>query len=200
MANYKAIAATSKAILGLLEEYCPAAEVNNPEFKLCHAFSNDAPIKEGFSLYLFRVAVNGSLRNMPPRLANDGRRYRPSLPIDLYYLLTAWADEPERQQRLLGWAMRFLEDRVILPGNVINRYLGDADRDTFGAVEVVELILDPLPLADHFNLWDKLKPKMQTSVTYVARMVLLDSDLEWTEGRMVQGREFQAGIKAGVSL
>lgn len=198
MANYKAIAATSKAILGLLREHCPESEVINPAFELYHARSYDKPMEEGFSLYLFRIAVNASLRNLPPRRAPDGRRYRPSLPLDLHYLLTAWAKDPERQQRLLGWAMRFLEDRLNLTANQINRYLGDEDKDTFHAEEAVELILDPLPPADHFNLWDKLKPKMQTSVTYVVRMVLLDSEIEWAEAPPVQTREFKVAERSTV--
>jgi len=198
LANYKAIAATSKAILGLIEKHCPASELTNPIFELYHASSFEKPLTEGFSLYLYRVAVNASLRNLPPRRAPNGERYRPSIPLDLHYLLTAWAADAERQQRLLGWAMRFLEDWVILPANIINGYLGDEDKDTFRAEEAVELILDPLPLTDHFHLWDKLKPKMQTSVTYVARMVLIDSDLELSEAPVVQARELQMGEMTGI--
>ena len=50
---------------------------------------------------------------------------------------------------------------------------------------------DPLALADFTNLWDKLKPRMQTSVTYIARMLLIDSDIDLREGPAVQTRVFK---------
>ncbi|MBM4200655.1 MAG: DUF4255 domain-containing protein [Gammaproteobacteria bacterium] len=193
MASYKAIAGISRAIIGHLEDNCPTLESTQPDCKLFHPADFENPsITEGFSLLLYRVGVNGNLRNLPPRRTLDEGSYRPSLPLDLHYLLTAWATNPERQQRLLGWAMRFLEDRVILPGNLINQYLGEDDKDTFRADEAVEFILDPLSLTDHFNLWDKLKSKLQVSATYVARMVMLDSEMEWTSAPLVQSREIRA--------
>lgn len=51
MANYKAIEATSKAILGLIEEHCPRSETISPEFKLYHAEDFERHMSEGFSLY-----------------------------------------------------------------------------------------------------------------------------------------------------
>jgi hypothetical protein len=95
------------------------------------------------------------------------------LPLDLHYLLTAWAADPEKQQRLLGWSMRTLEDTPILPSAILNRYIDKPD--TFRCDEAVEFICDPLSLQDLVSLWDKLKPKYQTSVTYVACMITIDS-------------------------
>lgn len=193
MATTNAIAATTRAILGLLEDACPRDR--EPFKKLtfaplhASAFAGDKTIPEGFTLCLYRVGINGTLRNLPPRTAPDGTRYKPSLPVDLHYLLTAWADDVEVQQRLLGWGMRQLEDRTILPAGLLNHYL--KERDTFRDDETVELVSDPLSLADFTNLWDKLKPRMQPSMTYVARMVLLDSDIDLREGERVQTRVFQ---------
>ena len=49
----------------------------------------------------------------------DGRKRLPSLAVDLSILLTAWAAEPERQLRLTGWLMRFLEDNAIVPAALL---------------------------------------------------------------------------------
>jgi hypothetical protein len=138
----------------------------------------------GFSLMLYRVGINANLRNLPPRRDENGRRVRPSLPLDLHYLLTPWAIKADTQQQMLGWAMRFLEDRPVLPAGIVNSYVAGAFRDE----EAIEFVCDPLPVTDFFNLWEKLKPGMQTSVTYVARMVLLDSLLEMGDYREVQTR------------
>lgn len=191
MATYNAAAAVSRAILGLIEEHCPRHLLANPKFDLYHATNFDSPMAEGFSLYLYRIGVSGASRNMSPRRAPEGPQFRPSLPIDLYYLLTPWASDPEVQQRLLGWSMRFMEDHSVLPAGFLNHFVRETD--TFRRTETVEILSDPLALADHLNLWDKLKPKMQTSLSYVARTVLIDSQAEIPRAAPVQTRELEAG-------
>jgi len=191
MATYNAFAAVSRAMVGLIEDYCPQSLLLNPEFKLYHAVDYEHPMNEGFSLCLYHVSINASRRNFPPRRSIDGRRYRPSLPVDLHYLLTPWAVDPERQQRMLGWSMRFLEDLGTLPAGLLNHYIKETD--TFRADEAVDIVCDPLALTDYLNLWDKLKPKKETSVTYAVRMVLLDSVIESPEFGPVQTRELQTG-------
>jgi hypothetical protein len=191
MATYNAIAAVSRAMLGLIEEHRPPELLINPEFKLYHAPDFERPMSEGFSLFLYRVSINAAVRNLPPRRTADGRRYRPSLPLDLHYLLTAWAADAERQQRMLGWSMRFLEDLGTLPSGLLNHYMHETD--TFRPEEAVELVCDPLALPDYLNLWDKLKPKMHTSITYVVRMAMLDSTIESPSYGLVQTRELAPG-------
>jgi hypothetical protein len=188
VATYRAIAATSQAVLGLLRDACPREEFPHAEFALYHAGDFEKPMEEGISLYLYRVTINTAVRNLPPRTARDGRRYRPSLPVDLHYLLTAWAKDAGMQQRLLGWGMRALEDMTILPAGVLNSRMPEPD--TFQSNETVEVICDPLSLQDWSAVWDKLKPKLQTSMTYVARMIAIDSKLELTEAAPVQTRAF----------
>jgi hypothetical protein len=188
LSTYLAIAATSKAILWLLEDACPRSEFPRAHFELYHSSDFEKPMPEGVSLYLYRVAVNGSVRNMPPRVGPDGRRFRPSLPVDLYYLLTAWAEKVEQQQRLLGWSIRVLEDTPILPAGVLNERM---EKETFRPEETVELIYEPLSLQDWAAVWDKLKPKIQTSMTYVARLIAIESNVELSDGAPIQTREFK---------
>jgi len=193
VATSNAIAATTCAILGLLED---AARADFGEVKFTfapiHPFDytrEDKGPADGVTLCLYRVATNATLRNLPPRTAPDGTRYRPSLPLDLHYLLTPWAANVEVQQRLLGWAMRQLENNTVLPAGLLNKYL--REDQVFRPDETVELVADTLSFADYTGLWDKLKPRMQASATYVARMVLIDSDVELREGRHVQTRVFE---------
>ncbi len=193
MASFRAIAATSSAIIGLLKDACPRSEFLNAEFKLYQASDYETHVAEGISLMLYQVTVNGTLRNLRPRSAPDGTRYRPSLPLDLHYLLTAWSSDAEKQQRLLGWAMRVLEDTPTLPSAILNKYMDVPD--TFRPEESVEFICDPLPIQDLAAVWDKLKPKYQTSVAYVVHMITIDSEIKLTEAEIVQTRSFDAGKK-----
>ena len=92
------------------------------------------------------------------------------------------------QQRLLGRAMRQLDDNAILPAGLLNRFLREPD--VFRPTEAVELVIDPLSLVDFTSVWDKLKPRIQTSVAYVAKPILIDSDIKITEGPPVHTRVF----------
>ena len=91
--------------------------------------------------------------------------------------------------------LRALEDNTILPSGLLNRFLKEPD--VFRADETVELFFEPLSLTDFTNVWDKLKPRLQTSATYVARMVLIDSDIELREGPPVRTRVFDMAKVTG---
>jgi hypothetical protein len=189
VATYHAIAAIGGAVLRLLEEGCPRADFPTAQFRMIQASDyQTVPMKEGVSLFLYRVGLNANLRNRAARVAPDGRRYRPSLPIDVYYLLTPWGETAVKQHRLLGWAMRLLEDTAILPAGLLNS-LGP-EHDTFRPPEAVELLCEPLSVQDITGVWQGLRADWQLSVTYVARLVLLDSELEFAGGLPVQAQQF----------
>ncbi len=191
MATANAIAATGKAILWLIASGIPRDEFPAAKFELYQARDFQSPMQEGISLYLYRVTPAGEIRNYPPHVAPDGRKYRQQLPINLHYILSAWAREAFKQQRLLGWAMRILEDTPVLPANVLNQ--SGPERDTFRPTETVDLIMEAISIYDMGAVWDVSKPNVQPSVGYVARMVGLESQIEMVEAGPVQTREFQGG-------
>jgi hypothetical protein len=114
VATANAIAAVGQAILSLIAGAVPHDEFPSAQFELYQAKDFQSPMPEGISLYLYRITPAGEIRNYPPRITPDGKRYRQALPINLHYLLSSWAREAVKQQRLLGWAMRTLEDTPIL--------------------------------------------------------------------------------------
>jgi hypothetical protein len=190
MATYHAIATTGEAILGVLRD-ARTAEFEGAQFELYQSTDFQNPMKEGISLYLYHVSTNTTKRNLPPRIDPDGRRFRPPLPIDLHYLLVSWAASSVKQQWLLGWSMRVLEDTPILPAKVLN-YYGSAG-ETFRPNEAVELVCQPISLQEVVNIWDAFKPSLQVSVAYIARMIEIDSPIEVIEGPPVQTRVFNFG-------
>ena len=192
MAKHQAIAATSNALLGLLRDRYPRDEFGTSlDVQLYQSRDFDAPMRDGFSVFLYRVTINGTVRNMTLRRAPDGRRFRPSLPLDLHYLITPWAEDGERQHRMLGWVMRFMEDFGVLTAGHLNHYV--AETDIFAPHEGLEAICDPLALADYLNLWDRLRPRLPTSATYALRMLTIDSDVRVDDGLLVQTRRFDMG-------
>jgi Pvc16 N-terminal domain len=191
MATPNAIAAIGQAILSLIAAGVPHDEFASAKFDLYQAKDFQAPMEEGVSLYLYRVTPAGEIRNYPPRIAPDGRKFKQLLPINLHYILSAWAREAVKQQRLLGWAMRILEDTPVLPSGVLNQ--GGPESDTFRSTETVDLIMETISVYDMGAIWDVSKPNVQPSVGYVARMLGLESQLEVTEAPAVQTRVFREG-------
>lgn len=185
MGTYEAIAATGQAIRSLLADACPRLEFPEAQFDLYQARNFQTPMDEGISLYLFRVAVNGSRRNQPPLVRPNGKRYRPPLALDLWFLLTAWAQEAMRQYHLLGWAMRVLEDNPILPSGYLNH---TGTKDAFRGPESVEIVCDALSVQDMASIWEMAKHKQQPSAVYVARMVGIDSEAPLPDSTDVQTR------------
>ena len=195
MATFQAIAATGQAMLGLLADAVPKPEFANSQFELYQISNFNNPMEEGVSLYLYRVAVNGTIRNRPPVTGPDGRRRRPPIPLDLHYVLSVWARSAVKQQRLLGWTIRMFEDVPILPTGLLNNY--GPEPEIFQPGETVEIILESLTLQDFNNLWSATKTALPVSVGYVARMVGISSELPLTEAAEVQTRDFKTGALIG---
>ncbi len=191
MGTFQAIAATGQAMLGLLSDAVPRDQFPNAQFELYQMSNFQQPMEEGISLFLYRIAANTSRRNLPPTTGPDGRRFRPPIPLDLYYVATAWAPTAVRQQRLLGWTIRMFEDVPVLPTGLLNNY--GPEPEIFKQGETVEIVLDSLTLQDLNNIWGVSKSSLQLSVGYIARMLHIQSSMVITEYAEVQTREFGVG-------
>jgi len=178
-------------MLGLLSDAVPRDQFPNAQFELYQMSNFQQPMEEGISLFLYRIAANTSRRNLPPTTGPDGRRFRPPIPLDLYYIATAWAPTAVRQQRLLGWTIRMFEDVPILPTGLLNNY--GPEPEIFKQGETVEVVLDSLTLQDLNNIWGVSKSSLQLSIGYVARMLHIQSSMAITEYAEVQTREFGVG-------
>ncbi|HTN54086.1 MAG TPA: DUF4255 domain-containing protein [Anaeromyxobacter sp.] len=187
MATTSAIATVGQALLALLEKACPRPEFDGAGFALYQAKDFQQPMAEGVSLFLYRVTPSTVRRNVAPPPAPSGFRLRPPLPVDLYYLLTPWAQSATRQHTLLAWALRTLEDTPTLASGFLNHY-GPRAPETFRPEESITVVLEPLSLQDAFNLWEIVAPALQVSATLAVRLVQIDSALEEPEAGRVQTR------------
>ncbi len=111
------------------------------------------------------------------------------MPIDFYFLVTAWGRDAREQAALLVWAMRQLEDLNTIPAAVLNHNYG-TPTPPFHEDEVVQVAFEPLSLQEHVNIWEIAKANMQTSATYVARAVPIDATETESQLGSVQTREF----------
>jgi hypothetical protein len=188
MAGVGAIAATSRAVLGLLE----AAAAGDPtvsaaRFSLVGAADLQTTPAEpvAATLYLYHVAPNTSRGASVSRIDANGRLRRPALQLELHYLLTTWAKSPETQQRLLGWCARVLYDTPTLPAALLNR----ATPGVFRSDESVELVWETVNAQTFYDIWQVAEQNQQPSASYVARIIEIDASTEPATGPLVQTRD-----------
>ena len=193
MANYRAIAAASATLLNLLRDRYPAQDFGGGSLnvQLYQASNFASPMTEGLAICLWRVTPNISRRATGPRTDIHGRRFKPSLPVDLHYLLVPYAADAQRQQRLLGWMLRAMEELGPLVASQLNHFL--AESNVFAEAETVDMVLDPLAIPDQLSLWDRIKA-MPPCATYVMRMVLIDSERTLDEYPQVTERQLDMGV------
>jgi hypothetical protein len=122
------------------------------------------PAKPNITIFLYRIAVNPAMRNAPRRLRPDGTLQPAPLPLELSFLITAWAKDTRDELRIVGRIIQVLDD---------HRELGAADLvgASWETDDTVQLLLDSLPLEDHYRIWDATKVAYRLSLTYLARIV-----------------------------
>ncbi len=187
MATFQGIAAVSNAIVHLLQsQYVPADfDGNLLEFQVYIAQNFQKPMDAGVSVLLYRIYLNQHHRMPPGRRLPDGSRQRPMLPVDLHFLITAWAKDASLQHAIAGWMMRLLEDTPSLSPGLLNaRY-----PNTFGPEETVETGITELTTEELFRIWEVIvNNTYQISVPYVARNVKIETMVSDGEGEPVQER------------
>jgi hypothetical protein len=126
------------------------------------------PLNPNITVFLYRIAVNPEMRNSPRRTRTDGTLQPAPLPLELSFLITAWAKDTRDGLRLIGRILQVLYD---------HRELGAADLvgTSWERDDTVQLILESLPLEDHYRIWDANEVAYRLSLTYLARVVGLSA-------------------------
>jgi hypothetical protein len=174
MATFRAIAAACEAVAMLLAHAAASVSpVDDPDlqFKVYQNRDFGQPMSLGVSVFPLRVANSGLTRNSAAWTA-AGRPPRPPLPLDIHFLITAWARDATLQNTLLGWAMTVLASQPVLTPPLLNAVFPDS----FRADESLEVVLGELNTQDLIFLWDKLGAQgYHLSVPYVVRGLQLEA-------------------------
>jgi len=188
MATFAAIAGTCEAIVRLLRSNYDPAILGGAalDFQVYVANDFSTPMEEGVSVFLYRIYQNGTNRIPAGRLLPNGTRQSTQLPLDIHFLLTAWAKKASLQNEIAGWMMRVMEDNGTLPASILNAY----QPNVFHADEAVDVALTELSVEDMFRVWEVMIGHVyQLSVPYQARMIEIESSLSVAStGAVVQGR------------
>lgn len=167
MANADVLRDMTETILTLLRAGIPSAMVD--PLRIVAATPDEFedyinPERPAITLFLYRVAINPQMRNERRRTLPDGRIQRQPLPLELCYLITAWARETSAELLILGRVLQVLYDRAELgPANLVG--------GSWEPGEGVQLVLETLGLDDHYRIWDAADVAYRLSLTYMARVI-----------------------------
>lgn len=200
MADYRGIEGVTEALIQLLRLNYDSAYFDGHGLQVEPYVARHfgEPMTAGVSMFLYRVTVEGVHRTPAGRRLPDGRRYPSLLPLDLHYLLTVWAQDATLQHRILGWAMRTLEDTPILPHGLLE----SAAPGVFQPDETVEVVAGELGNEDLFRIWETLGQNVsyRLSVPYIARNIRVASqEPEPITGAGMQERLLRYGVVDGAS-
>lgn len=178
MADFTGIASVGKS----LERYLsacftdPAVPAAAPGFttKAILARTEDFNTSSGgriqppcLSIFLYRIDFNKTMRSAWSAVGHrDGLGH---LPLDLHYMLTPWASDPEIEHRIIGRAIQCLETTPILSGPLLTP-AGD-----WAPNEGVQVVLEDTPTEWVMRTFDSLPTDFKLSVPYLARITRIDS-------------------------
>ena len=133
------------------------------------------------NLFLYQTQINAAWRNMDiPTQVKPGETGQSPLALNLYYLLTAYAqndDFPEpTSHRLLGQAMSVFHDHAILSSEDIKAALPNlVEYDLYDQVERVRITSQPLSMDELSKLWTTFQTQYRISAAYEVAVVLIES-------------------------
>lgn len=170
MATTDAIRNTVETVLFLLRSRMPAGLVPSARITAATPDEFEAlenPNPPAITVFLYRIALHSEMRNMPHRLLPDGRRTRPLIPLELYLMITPWAMQTLEELQILGRIFQVLYDRA---------EMGPADLQgaSWEANDTVQLVFNPLPVEEHYRIWETTNMPYRLSLTYIARVVGLE--------------------------
>ena len=184
--SYRAINATTGTLVNLLSAQFIADPLLRPFFDAGMgggmvlsartpqemADSNEA----GLSVWLYRIARDAEMLNMPPRRTGvDSFEYRP-LPLRLHYLMTpvvndtdVSGNDPGLEQFVIGKVLQTLHDTPVLKGALLQG-------DLAGSGACLTVRLEPLNLEEITRVWDAMESSYQLCISYEVSLVLIASN------------------------
>ena len=201
MSNYLAIA-TATATLQRTLQQAIQADVDGARVTTARPESAGGTPETGISLYLYHVKRNSAWGNadMPARQRKGEMVKRNQLALDLYYLLSFYGNDVELQpQRLLGSALRTLEDRAIFSTQMIHETVSDptfdflSNSDLAEQVEMIRAELVPISTDELSKVWSVfLQTPYALSVVYKITVLLLEGEDSAQQALPVRDRKVGA--------
>ncbi|HEX8475987.1 MAG TPA: DUF4255 domain-containing protein [Pyrinomonadaceae bacterium] len=125
-------------------------------------------MKPKVNLFLFRVMENAFAKNQEWQAVGTDTLNYPPLALNLFYVLTPYAENRLDEQRIFGEAMRILHDNAVVAGATLRGALENTS-------EELKIDMVPFTLENIAQIWSAMNQPYRLSVCYQVRMVLIDS-------------------------
>lgn len=185
MANWQLIERTGQTMVRLLQQRIAEVGIGGLQVMTVStaAFeglaSSSTPV---ISLLLYQVTENAELRNSQKRTMPDGTRQRQPLALELCYLVTPWG--ARTSEMAADDAVAAAEEARLL-GLIMQTYYQKAECGTadlfedpatpvWRAGDGLQIVLESLPVEDHYRIWDASELGYRLSLTYRVRVASLD--------------------------
>jgi hypothetical protein len=137
-------------------------------------FKNSPPSPPAVTVFLYHVAICAEMRNARRSRSVGGLVGKPPLPLEMRFLITPWTRTPREAYGLVGSIALILSDHAVLTAAELQGAGVWAPDDT------VELILEPSPVEELYDIWEPTEIPYKLSLSYLARLTGLDSTLMTT--------------------
>ena len=152
----------------------------------------------GLSVWLYRIARDPELLNLPPRRVSADRFEHNALPLRLHYLMTpvvndseAITGDPGLEQFIIGKVLQALHDIPRLQGALLRG-------DLVGTGTSLSIRLEPMDLEEITRVWDAMESSYQLCISYEVSLVLVASNKEDLRVAPVSSVEPEYGVITGV--
>ncbi len=206
MSNVLAIAAVTQLLKDLLNDALINGDVTaalGADFTVSALPPHLTVAGEGESqatmlnIFLHGVSPNTAMRNidLPTRSAGGDLLRKPTLALNLHYMLTVVSAQELHAEILLGYAMQLFHETSVLPREMIRAALSTAAAmaavsdgilpDDLGVIraseladqlELLRITPRPLSLEDLSQLWTALQVGYRTTVAYDVAVVLIERE------------------------
>jgi hypothetical protein len=171
MASVDAIAFVGDTLVSLLQSgLAGLVPPSNITLSTPAEFKTFVPAQPAVTIFLYHAGINGEMRNALRAVSDAGPTRRPPLPIDVRFLITPWTPVTRDAYRIIGRIASLLADNAVLGYSDLT-----GGRDVWSPDDTVALVLESLPIEQHHDIWAPSEIPYRLSLTYLARVVGLDS-------------------------
>jgi uncharacterized protein DUF4255 len=142
----------------------------------------DEVIQQGkptINLFLYRVAENPFGRNPERQSIGPNALEYPALSLNVFFLVTPFAEDKLDELRVFGEAMRVFHDNSIVEGAALRGSLASTG-------EELRVGLCPFTLEQLAQIWNALDKPYRLSVCYEVRTVFIDSLIQTPVTRVLE--------------
>lgn len=131
------------------------------------------------NLFLFRVAENPFAKNRQWQPVGSDILQYPPLALNLFYVVTPFAEDKLDEHRVLGEAMRIFYDNSIVEPPLLRGSLEHSN-------EELKIDLCQFSIEEQTRIWNALSKPYRLSVCYEIRIIMIDSRIEKPSRRVTE--------------